>query len=82
MGPDGRIYVLDAGSGRILVFDSGRNYLTQWGRRGNSEDEFNFGEGVSILGGGPNFAGSIAVDSQGFIYVADERNKRIQKFAP
>ncbi len=27
-------------------------------------------------------AGSIAVDRQGFIYVADEINRRIQKFAP
>ena len=27
-------------------------------------------------------AGSIAVDSDGFIYVADVGNKRIQKFAP
>jgi hypothetical protein len=82
VGPDGRIYVLDAGSGRILVFDSSRQYLTQWGRRGNGEGEFNFGEGASILGGGLDFTGSIAVDSQGYIYVADELNKRIQKFAP
>ena len=27
-------------------------------------------------------SGSIAVDSQGFIYVADELNSRIQKSAP
>lgn len=82
VGPDGRIYVLDAGDTRILVFDSSRQYLTQWGRRGNGEGEFNFGEGASILGGGLDFAGSVAVDSEGFIYVADEINKRIQKFAP
>ena len=82
VGPDGRIYVLDAGSSRIWVFDSSRQYLTQWGRRGSGEGAFSFGEGASILGGGLDFAGSLAVDDQGYIYVADELTKRIQKFAP
>ena len=29
-----------------------------------------------------DLAGSIAVDAEGYIYVADVANKRIQKFAP
>jgi hypothetical protein len=29
-----------------------------------------------------DFAGSVAVDDEGFIYVADVGNGRIQKFAP
>ena len=83
VGPDGRIYVLDAGNSRIVVFDQGRRqYITQWGRQGSGPGEFNFGQGAPAPGGGLDFVGSIAVDDQGFIYVADELNKRIQKFAP
>jgi hypothetical protein len=75
---DGRIYVLDAGNGRIQVFDSEANYITEWGTRGSAEGQFDFGVGVSA----EDFTGSIAVDDEGFIYVADVGNQRIQKFAP
>ena len=83
VGPDGRIFVQDAGNARILVFDAERNYLTQWGRRGTEAGEFDFGTGdfrraTKEL----DLAGSVAVDSEGNIYVADVGNKRIQKFAP
>jgi hypothetical protein len=72
-GPDGRYFVLDAGNARIQVFDAEGNYLTQWGR-----DGFDFGNGnVST-----DFVGSIAVDDDGFICVADVGNRRTQKFAP
>ena len=77
-GPDGRIFVLDAGNGRIQVFDTEGQYLTQWGHKGSGEGEFDFGSGQLP----EDFAGSVAVDSEGFIYVADVGNKRIQKFAP
>ncbi len=74
---DGRFYVLDAGNSRIQVFDSDGAYITQWGNPGSDAGEFDF----SPAGGG-DFAGSIAVDDDGFIYVADVGNGRIQKFAP
>lgn len=76
--PDGRVYVLDAGNARIQVFDIEGKYLTQWGRKGSGEGEFDFGSGRTP----EDFAGSVAVDGEGYIYVADELNKRIQKFAP
>ena len=75
---DGRIYVLDAGNARIQVFDLEGNYITQWGRKGSDEGEFDFGNG-SVP---EDFAGSVAVDDEGNIYVADVGNGRIQKFAP
>ncbi len=78
VGPDGRIFVLDAGNARIQVFDGEGNYLTQWGRKGTAEGEFDFGSGLVP----EDFAGSVAVDGEGFIYVADVGNRRIQKFAP
>lgn len=75
---DGRHFVVDAGNGRIQVFDADGDYLTQWGSKGSGPDQFDFGSGnVST-----DFAGSIAVDDEGFIYVADVGNQRIQKFAP
>ena len=70
--------MLDAGNARIQVFDLDGNYITQWGRKGSSAGEFDFGSG----GAPEDFEGSIAVDSEGNIYVADVGNGRIQKFAP
>jgi len=81
VGPDGRIYVLDAGNARIVVFDPAGQYITHWGSRGDGDGEFNFGRrwGTSMR---PEYSGSIAVDDDGYIYVADVGNRRFQKFAP
>ena len=79
--PDGRSYVLDAGHGRIVAIDADGNYITQWGTRGNGAGQFDFGDGTKSQTG-LNYGGSIAVDDDGFIYVADVGNGRIQKFAP
>ena len=46
------------------------------------EGQFNFGLGNTAATGEPDFSGSLAVDDDGFIYVADPINNRIQKFAP
>jgi hypothetical protein len=81
VGPDGRYYVLDAGNARIVVFDSNRQYVTQFGTRGDGDGEFNFGDRW-VASRTPGYSGSIAVDDDGYIYVADDLNKRIQKFAP
>ena len=78
VGPDQRVYVLDAGNARIQVFDIEGNYITQWGHKGPGPGEFNFGGGRTV----EDFAGSIAVDDDGYIYVADVGNGRIQKFSP
>ena len=80
-GPDGRVYVLDAGNSRVLVFDAAGSYITQWGGEGSEEGRFNLGDGLKIANG-QNYAGSICVDDEGYIYVADVGNRRIQKFAP
>ena len=72
--------MLDAGNDRIQVFDSLRRYLTQWGRKGDRPGEFNFATGAGLSP--EDFKGSIVVDNDGFIYVADVFNQRIQKFAP
>ena len=63
---------------RIQAFDSEGNYITQWGSEGADEGQFDFLDGLRPQ----EFSGSIVVDDEGFIYVADAGNKRIQKFAP
>ena len=84
--PDGRLFVLDAAKRRIVVFEDGV-FLTQWGNRGSGPGEFDFGEGDRRPGWGGDensldFEGSIAVDDEGYVYVADGPNRRIQKFSP
>lgn len=81
-GPDGDIYVLDAGHARVVVFDSRRQYVTQWGTHGDGEGQFDLGFGLGVYNGNLDYTGSLAVDSQGNVYVVDELNKRIQVFAP
>jgi len=85
VGPDGRLYVLDADGPRVLVFDSGRKYITEWGGHGSGAGVFDLGRGGRVPGsaeGELGFQGSICVDDEGYIYVADVENQRIQKFAP
>ena len=82
VGPDGRIYVLDAANSRIQVFRPDGDYLTQWGGRGSGPGQFDFGVALGVEEESQEFVGSIAVDDEGFIYVADVGNRRIQKFAP
>lgn len=73
--PDDRIYIADSGNDRIVSVTRGGDYITSWGQSGTGADEFDFGVGQDV-------AGSIVVDDDGFIYVADVINQRIQKFAP
>ena len=75
-GSDGRIYVLDAGNSRIQVFDTDYQYITQFGSPGSGQREFDFGSGLEST----DFAGSVAVDVEGYIYVWDSGNSRIQVF--
>lgn len=66
VGPDGRLYVADAGNHRIQVFEADGTFVTAWG---------SFGEGPGQF----NEPWSVAVDAE-FVYVADTWNHRLQKF--
>jgi DNA-binding beta-propeller fold protein YncE len=63
----GNVYVADSYNHRVMVFDSGGQFLRQWGGQGNAAGQFQEPWGI-------------AVDAQGMVYVADTWNHRIQKF--
>ena len=84
-----RVFVVNAGHDRIEVFRGGR-YLTRWGRSGRAPAAFRFRGTARVLADVNSgelvsrevVAGGIARDRDGYIYVADTFNNRIQKFAP
>ncbi len=66
--PNGDFYVADGyGNARVVKFSPEGKYLTAWGKHGAGPSEF-------------NIVHSVAVDSQGTVYVSDRENNRIQIF--
>ena len=84
-----RAFVVNAGHSRIEVFQRG-HYLTRWGEEGEEDNQFRFTGRSQVVvdmatgqeGEREVVAGGIARDAEGFIYVADTFNDRIQKFQP
>ena len=64
---DGRIVVSDLANDRICIFSQAGVKITDFGSRGPKNGQFNEPR-------------CVALDNQGFIYVADCNNHRIQKF--
>lgn len=67
VGPDGTIFVLDAGNFRVQAFSADGTFLTSWGAQGAEAGQFNDPWGI-------------AADEE-YVYVADTWNHRIQKFS-
>ncbi|HVF26056.1 MAG TPA: peptidyl-alpha-hydroxyglycine alpha-amidating lyase family protein [Anaerolineales bacterium] len=66
--PDGSFYVSDGyGNSRVIKFSPDGSYLMSWGSKGTAPGQFDV----------PH---SIALDSQGQVYVADRGNARLQIF--
>lgn len=65
VGPDGSVYVV--GDNHVTKHATDGTILGAWGGGGTTPGFF-------------NFAIDIAVDAQGFVYVADWNNHRVQKF--
>jgi DNA-binding beta-propeller fold protein YncE len=72
----GNFYVTDARLNTINKFDSNGKLLLQWGKQGSGDGEFNLSRSKPPL----QYAGYIAIDPSGNIYVPDTYNHRIQKF--
>jgi YYY domain-containing protein len=63
----GNIYVADFGNDRIQKFDPQRQFLKEWGSRGDLPGQF-------------KQPGDVAVGPDGLVYVADTWNQRVQVF--
>lgn len=67
VGPDGTLYVLDAGNFRVQAFDSDGRFLRTWGSAGSGYGQFARPRGI-------------AVDRDGNVYVSDARFGNVQIF--
>lgn len=75
---DGNIYVADGENFYIKKFDSDGRLLTRWGGQGDGDGRFNHYDRPDEHTTMYNM--KIAIDSNGFVYVTDIGNHRIQKF--
>jgi DNA-binding beta-propeller fold protein YncE len=75
VAPDGTIYVADSNNHRIQRFAPDGSLLNVWGEFADANVE-----GAAAPGGTFNEPWDVAVDKDGFVYVADTWNHRIQKF--
>ena len=72
IGPDGFVYVADAGNHRIQKFTANGQFVTNWGGPSTVETEAGIPRGF-------NDPWDVAVAPDGMIYIADTWNHRIQK---
>ncbi len=94
VGPNGEIYVSDAGNSRVQEFTTNGNFVRMWGKDVVSVGTEDHGTGFEIcqlsackagaastgLIGEMNVPLGLAIDAAGDVYVADSSNNRIQKF--
>lgn len=84
-----RAFVVNAGQNRVAVFREGA-FLTEWGAEGKAEGAFRFAGKATVVADMATgqtevrqvVSGGIACDPEGYVYVADTFNNRIQKFQP
>lgn len=68
IAPSGNLFVVE-GSNRVSMWSPQGRYLGFFGDQGAGEGQLSNPEGI-------------AIDSQGFVYVADYGNSRVEKFSP
>ena len=67
VGPDDRVYVVEYSCDRVSVFDENGKYIMSFGKRGDKDGEF-------------KVPYAIAARDDGYIYVSDTGNSRVQIF--
>ncbi len=74
--PDGTLYVIDALTDQIRVFDREGNPIATWGEPGSAPGQFRFENAQG------DFWGDLALGSDGTLYVMDTFNNRVQVLGP
>ncbi len=65
---NGELYVADGyGNAKVHRYTSDGKYITSWGESGTGEGQF-------------NIVHNIAIDGDGYVYIADRENHRVQVF--
>jgi uncharacterized protein (TIGR03663 family) len=79
LAPDGSVYVADSGNHRIQKFTADGEFVTMWGHMCKM---YEGQEGCQEADGAGGFMEpwDVEVDADGFVYVADTWNHRVQKF--
>ena len=67
VGPGDEVYVSDFWNHRVMVYDATGRFVTTFGTKGSEPGQFDTPAGI-------------AVDADGYIYVCDQTNNRIQVF--
>ena len=67
VAPDDCVYVVEYNSDRVSIFDHTGKYIKSFGKKGKKDGEFDR----------PH---AIAVSDEGYVYVSDTKNNRIQVF--
>ena len=65
VGPDDWVYVVEPAYPRVSVFDENGKYIKSFGKKGDKDGEF-------------NYPYAIAVRDDGYVYVSDTGNNRVQ----
>ena len=77
IGPDGNLYVPNAGSSEIIVLDADLAVVRRWGEEGDGPGQFGF-----LRNEDPDSAlGGVDIADDGTIYVVEAGNKRVQRFS-
>lgn len=66
---NGDFYVVDSGNNRVVRYSNQGTYLSEFGGMGKNPGQFNKPTGI-------------ALDKDGYVYISDTNNNRIQKFNP
>jgi DNA-binding beta-propeller fold protein YncE len=67
VGPSGHLFVSNFWNHQVVVFDATGQFVTSFGRKGAEPGEFDTPAGITV-------------DDDGFVYVCDQLNSRIQVF--
>jgi tripartite motif-containing protein 2/3/tripartite motif-containing protein 71 len=67
VGPDDCVYVVEHDANRVSVFDDSGTYIKSFGKAGKKDGEFNKPYAVTVV-------------NDGYVYVSDTGNRRVQVF--